>query len=99
MSAQIALMSFNIPLLRGENFHRWLRNGEKCKSFLPRRFPLYDNFLTVSQEAYIAELDAKSGASLKLTVLNPYGRIWTMVAGGGASVIYRWMGHKLTANG
>ena len=40
------------------------------------------------QEAYIADLDAKSGASLKLTVLNPHGRIWTMVAGGGASVIY-----------
>jgi ATP citrate (pro-S)-lyase len=42
----------------------------------------------VSQEAYIAELDAKSGASLKLTILNKKGRIWTMVAGGGASVIY-----------
>ncbi|CAF3194974.1 unnamed protein product [Rotaria socialis] len=41
-----------------------------------------------SEEAYIAELDAKSGASLKLTVLNPKGRVWTMVAGGGASVIY-----------
>lgn len=40
------------------------------------------------EEAYIADLDAKSGASLKLTVLNKEGRIWTMVAGGGASVIY-----------
>uniref|UniRef100_A0A1I8IFL2 ATP citrate synthase n=1 Tax=Macrostomum lignano TaxID=282301 RepID=A0A1I8IFL2_9PLAT len=40
------------------------------------------------EEAYIAELDARSGASLKLTVLNPEGRVWTMVAGGGASVIY-----------
>ncbi|XP_017797704.1 PREDICTED: ATP-citrate synthase [Habropoda laboriosa] len=40
------------------------------------------------EEAYIADLDAKSGASLKLTLLNPAGRIWTMVAGGGASVIY-----------
>ncbi|XP_055346989.1 ATP-citrate synthase-like [Paramacrobiotus metropolitanus] len=40
------------------------------------------------EEAFIADLDAKSGASLKLTVLNPKGRIWTMVAGGGASVIY-----------
>lgn len=40
------------------------------------------------EEAYIAELDAKSGASLKLTILNKSGRIWTMVAGGGASVIY-----------
>jgi ATP citrate (pro-S)-lyase len=35
------------------------------------------------EEAYIADLDAKSGASLKLTILNPDGRIWTMVAGGG----------------
>ncbi|KAJ7313522.1 hypothetical protein JRQ81_004971 [Phrynocephalus forsythii] len=40
------------------------------------------------EEAYIADLDAKSGASLKLTILNPKGRIWTMVAGGGASVVY-----------
>jgi ATP citrate (pro-S)-lyase len=40
------------------------------------------------EEAYIADLDSKSGASLKLTILNPKGRIWTMVAGGGASVIY-----------
>ena len=37
---------------------------------------------------YIRSLDEKSGASLKLTVLNPDGRIWLMVAGGGASVIY-----------
>ena len=40
------------------------------------------------EEAYIEELDSKTGASLKLTVLNPEGRVWTMVAGGGASVIY-----------
>lgn len=40
------------------------------------------------EEAYIAELDSKTGASLKLTVLNAQGRIWTLVAGGGASVVY-----------
>lgn len=40
------------------------------------------------EEMYIKELDAKTGASLKLTILNPKGRVWTMVAGGGASVIY-----------
>ena len=39
-------------------------------------------------EKAISEADSKSGASLKLTVLNPQGRIWTMVAGGGASVVY-----------
>jgi len=40
------------------------------------------------EEAYIRDLDSKTGASLKLTILNPAGRVWTMVAGGGASVIY-----------
>jgi ATP citrate (pro-S)-lyase len=36
------------------------------------------------EEAYVRELDSKTGASLKLTILNPEGRVWTMVAGGGA---------------
>ncbi len=40
------------------------------------------------EEKAIADADSKSGASLKLTILNPQGRIWTMVAGGGASVVY-----------
>ena len=40
------------------------------------------------EEDYIQFLDAQSGASLKLTILNPKGSVWTMVAGGGASVIY-----------
>lgn len=40
------------------------------------------------EEAFVEELDTKTGASLKLTVLNPHGRIWTMIAGGGASVVF-----------
>jgi ATP-citrate lyase beta-subunit len=40
------------------------------------------------EEQYVKMMDEKSGASLKLTVLNPKGRVWTMVAGGGGSVIY-----------
>jgi ATP citrate (pro-S)-lyase len=40
------------------------------------------------EEEFVADLDSKTGASLKLTILNPDGRVWTMVAGGGASVIY-----------
>ncbi|MFH4978329.1 hypothetical protein AB6A40_005038 [Gnathostoma spinigerum] len=40
------------------------------------------------EEQYIADMDAKTGASLKLTILNRHGRIWTMVAGGGASVVF-----------
>jgi ATP-citrate lyase beta-subunit len=41
-----------------------------------------------AEEMRVKELDAMSGASLKLRVLNPDGRVWNMVAGGGASVIY-----------
>ncbi|MBE0449158.1 MAG: ATPase, partial [Actinobacteria bacterium] len=40
------------------------------------------------EEEYIKDMDEKTGASLKLTVLNPKGRVWTMIAGGGASIIY-----------
>jgi ATP-citrate lyase beta-subunit len=40
------------------------------------------------EEVAIRELDAKTGSSLKFVLLNPKGRIWTMVAGGGASIIY-----------
>jgi len=40
------------------------------------------------EEALIREMDGRTGASLKLTILNERGRVWTMVAGGGASVVY-----------
>jgi len=51
-------------------------------------FPKAFGSAATPEEAYIASLDEKTGASLKLTVLNPDGRVWPMVAGGGASVIY-----------
>ncbi|KAI5679221.1 hypothetical protein M9H77_10171 [Catharanthus roseus] len=51
-------------------------------------FPLPFGRVMSSTESYIHGLDEKTSASLKFTVLNPKGRIWTMVAGGGASVIY-----------
>lgn len=90
MNAQICSSNvFQHPSITRRNFPDNSETAKNAKVFSPQSFPLYGNFLSVSQEAYIAELDAKSGASLKLTVLNPYGRIWTMVAGGGASVIYR----------
>lgn len=40
------------------------------------------------EEDFIREVDSKTGSSLKFTSLNPNGRIWNMVAGGGASVVY-----------
>ena len=54
----------------------------------PMEFPAPFGREMSKEESYIAELDAKTGASLKLTVLNSQGRIWTLVAGGGASVVY-----------
>ncbi|MGI6329206.1 MAG: ATP citrate lyase citrate-binding domain-containing protein [Dethiobacteria bacterium] len=51
-------------------------------------FPSPFGRVLTEDEAYIEELDSKTGSSLKLTILNPKGRVWTMVAGGGASVIY-----------
>lgn len=54
----------------------------------PMEFPAPFGREMSKEESYIAELDAKTGASLKLTVLNAKGRIWTLVAGGGASVVY-----------
>ena len=42
----------------------------------------------LAEEELIEALDEKSGASLKLTVLNPRGRIWLLVAGGAGSVVY-----------
>ncbi len=50
----------------------------------PRAFGTH----STKEEEYVKYLDDQSGASLKLTILNPKGRVWTMVAGGGASVIY-----------
>lgn len=54
----------------------------------PMEFPAPFGREMSKEEAYIAELDAKTGASLKLTILNSKGRVWTLVAGGGASVVY-----------
>ncbi|GFY88331.1 ATP-citrate lyase A-2 [Actinidia rufa] len=51
-------------------------------------FPMPFGRVMSPTEGFIHGLDEKTSASLKFTVLNPKGRIWTMVAGGGASVIY-----------
>jgi len=65
-------------------------SGDKWLSFCFGKldFPPPFGRKQTPEELYIAKLDAKTGASLKLTVLNPEGRVWTMVAGGGASVVY-----------
>ena len=54
----------------------------------PIEFPAGFGQVLSEEEELIRELDEKTGASLKLKILNRDARIWTMVAGGGASVIY-----------
>ncbi|MFX1410898.1 MAG: ATP citrate lyase citrate-binding domain-containing protein [Promethearchaeota archaeon] len=54
----------------------------------PIQFPTGFGQEMSPEESKIKDLDEKTGASLKLTILNREGNVWTMVAGGGASVIY-----------
>lgn len=65
-----------------ENSARWGFGGKAIE------FPTPFGREFTAEERFIKELDEKSGASLKLTLLNPEGRVWPLVAGGGASVIY-----------
>lgn len=58
--------------------HKW-GDIEFPAAFGTRRLP---------EEEYIRSLDRKTGASLKLQVLNSNGHVWTLVAGGGASIVY-----------
>jgi len=51
-------------------------------------FPSAFGRVTSAEEEFVESLDEKTGASLKLTVLNPHGTVWNLVAGGGASVIF-----------
>ncbi|MDO8511235.1 MAG: ATP citrate lyase citrate-binding domain-containing protein [Nanoarchaeota archaeon] len=59
---------------------------DSCGITLP--FPKPFGRRSYPEEEHIAALDQESGASLKLTVLNPHGRIWNILSGGGASIIY-----------
>src|SRR3989344_7606188 len=59
---------------------------DSCGITLP--FPKPFGRKSHPEEEYISALDKESGASLKLTILNPQGRIWNILSGGGASLIY-----------
>jgi len=71
----VAILDSNASFLQQKTW----KNLPFPKPFGKRSFP---------EEDYIEQLDENSGASLKLTVLNPQGRIWNILGGGGASVIY-----------
>jgi len=65
-----------------KNHNKWKVDGHDID------FPTAFGKTYLEQEKAVRHLDEQTGASLKLTVLNPHGRIWGMIAGGGASVIY-----------
>ncbi len=54
----------------------------------PIEFPRGFGQVLSKEEQFIADMDEKTGASLKFTILNRDARVWTMVAGGGGSVVY-----------
>jgi ATP-citrate lyase beta-subunit len=63
----------------------FFKNSEKWGNI---EFPTPFGRNFTKEEEFIRKLDEKTGASLKLTILNPKGHVWLMVAGGGASVIF-----------
>ncbi|KAG1860950.1 hypothetical protein F4604DRAFT_2034527 [Suillus subluteus] len=58
--------------------------------------PLHSVEISQRKKHTFNNLDPSTCASLKLTVLNPTGRVWTMVAGDGESVVYS---HAIAATG
>ncbi|XVF66508.1 hypothetical protein PTKIN_Ptkin10aG0042300 [Pterospermum kingtungense] len=72
--------------LRGElDENAGFKNEDKWGDL---EFPLPFGRVLSPEEKFIHELNETTSASLKFTLLNPKGRIWNMVAGGGASLIY-----------
>ncbi|MFH1276016.1 MAG: ATP citrate lyase citrate-binding domain-containing protein [Candidatus Woesearchaeota archaeon] len=58
------------------------------KTWQHLEFPQEFGKIKFREEKHIEDLDKISGASLKLTILNPTGKIWNILGGGGASIIY-----------
>lgn len=61
-----------------DSLHPTWKNTSFASSFGEAWHPL---------EKKIQELDLQSGASMKLRMLNPKGRLWNLFSGGGASII------------
>lgn len=67
---------------------------DSCEQFLQKshwkslEFPHPFSEEKTESEKYIERLDAETGASLKLKILNGEGTIWLLTSGGGASVVF-----------
>ncbi len=62
--------------------------GKNAGQWKIPQFPPEFGKKSYPEEEFIESMDQESGASLKLTILNPQGRIWNILSGGGASIIY-----------
>ena len=61
---------------------------QHTKEWKNLNFPKAFGQKSFQEEEFIESIDKESGASLKLTILNQNGRIWNILSGGGASIIY-----------
>ena len=61
---------------------------KQMKDWQGLEFPVDFGKKIFPEETVIDEMNRKSGSAIKLTMLNPQGEIWTILAGGGASIIY-----------
>lgn len=66
----------------------YYKNQELWSVIPGRIFPSQFGVNKTKYEEKVARLDEKSGASLKISVLNPQGSIWLLTSGGGGSVIF-----------
>ncbi|WP_371804382.1 ATP citrate lyase citrate-binding domain-containing protein [Candidatus Lokiarchaeum ossiferum] len=73
---------------RLDNTAYFLHNDTWNTPDAPVEFPGGFGMELTESEQFIDSLDAKTGASLKFNLLNPDGHIWTLLSGGGASVIF-----------
>ena len=91
------MLEVNPIVLSGDNFYPvdFAVEVDSCGvSFLPQEYQKliesqpnsHKNSFPIEDK--IKEFDESTGASLKFTVLNSQGRILTLIAGGGASVLY-----------
>ncbi|CAI5456268.1 unnamed protein product [Caenorhabditis angaria] len=88
---QIHILDLAAKLDETANFicsDKWRSRHTPMSAPMPVDFPAPFGRDLTEEEQFIANMDAKTGASLKLTILNRKGRVWTMVAGGGASVVF-----------
>ncbi len=89
----LSFLEINPYIYRGNSFYPLDCAAEVDSAGLPflaisgiTLHPISDSQKTV-EEALVESLDNQTPASLKLKILNPKGRIWMLLSGGGASLV------------